>query len=337
VPILEQLNATASVDQNLATQFRLAFNPLLHSDSTRQALYSLEKALIQELRSKNDAVIAPLSLMIKVLNAQQSFVNSTKEAEISRIQHEESRIRYDKGIDTLASYRSAFRTATNAANALVRAEQNLAQQSNSLKQLIGKDQTAIVLAWGIQELEVLSSWLANKQANTSSAHHSSVELAYIDVKSAKSSLDSIWLLDPTVSLSFSLNANPATQASISSNLSASVSIGPQSWKQTERDFSQKNLALITQTWEQSKINAQQELELIKSNLALHEKTLILRTIAREEAREVLAETRLLFKSGRASELDVLDAELSFEQAVSDYLVALGEKINTQLSLLVFQN
>lgn len=328
LPLFDQLGASASVDQDGNAQVGLTANPLSHSDSAVQSRISYEKAVLAAAQARTSLETAVRKAYLAQVAAQAQRDLQVRKTALKETAYQDAKARYERGQVTLAEVRTALQDWIGARTSLTAAERNVVKAQADLAARL---QTGAVETAGLDAsvLEGLVEALGPVDAairGTSAA----VKAQALEVEAQQAKADAVWLFDPNLSVQASASLPAEGPVTWSGAVTLTLALGD--WQQADKALAERSAALALQGLEVQKTAARSAE--VQALLAVQSATdtVETRTLALAQARELQTETRLLARSGKATDLEVEDADVGVTSAELDLFTAWADLYGARLDL-----
>jgi len=327
LPLFDQLGATASVDQDKNAQVSLTATPLAHSDTSAQARIAYDQAVLASAQARVTAETSVRKAWLARVVAQAQYDVQVQKTALKATAYQDARVRLDKGSVTLTEVRTALQDLTDAQATQTTLERTLVKAGADLAQVLGEEVPDLA-SLDTAGLQALVSALG--PVESSAATPTSVRTQALEVESQKAKAAAIWSLDPgfTVSGSASIPASGTTTWSGQATLTLSLG----SWKGSDRSLADRAVALAQQTLAVQSSAAKATEAQARLAVEAANRTVESRALALSQAQDLLTQTKILVQAGKATELDLEDAQLGVVSAQDDQFSAWADLYGARLDL-----
>lgn len=336
IPIINQLQFTASVNRILDGNIGVTFFPLDHSDSREQAEISSRAAWVylRELTilTTGNAVSAVLEWTSAVRNFEifKDFIRVKKNI------YEDEKQRYKLGDADLDDVREALLNWSGTRISLVTAQNRLHQAESELYSVLNANPDSINIEMiSMDELNVALEEIKN----TINSEELSVEDTWSvlssksEVDSIRAKLDSTWLFDPDLGISAGLDYKMGSLRAADTSLTITVSVSD--WQADEISEMEASLSLTEDMSEQSlaveKINLEQALIVLETTKINRE----IAIIELEQADELVGEAEFLYSLGDYSDTEQEEILLTRRQVENSLFSAFSAEYNAWQGLRIY--
>lgn len=328
LPLFDQLGASASFDQVGNAQVSLTANPLSHSDSAVQSRISYDKAVLASTQARTSLQTAVKKAYLAQVSAQAQRDLQAQKVTLKETAYQDSKARYDKGLVTLAEVRTALQDWISARTSLTAAERNVVKARGDLAARL-QSETVEVARMDAAALEALVSALGPVDT-TVKGSSTAVKSQVLEVEAQQAKADALWLLDPNLSVQASASIPAGGTATWTGSVTLTLALGD--WQQSDKALAERSAALARQNLEAQKTAARSTETQALLSVQSASDTVETRTLALAQARELQTETKLLAKSGKATVLEVEDADLGVTSAELDLFTAWADLYGARLDL-----
>jgi len=330
LPLFDQLGASATVDQDKNTQVSVTATPLVHTDTAAQATIAYDKAILGAVQARVTLEAAVRKAYLAQVSAQAQRDVQVATTALKQTAYHDAKTRLDKGTVTLTEVRAALKDWTDAQSQQTTLEKALVQAKAALAAQL-QTETADLAPLDAATVEAAVAALGAVDPvvkGTSTA----VKVQSLEVDSRKAKAEAVWWLDPGLSLT-GTGVLPATgTATWSGSVTLSLSLG--SWQGSDRSLADRSLDLARQTLAAQSVAARSAEAQALLTIQAAASALESRKLALAQATDLLEETQLLAKAGKATELDLEEAQLGVKAAENDVFQAWADVYGARLDLVV---
>jgi len=326
LPLLDQLGASVSIDPKGSSQVAVTVNPLSHSDTALQARITFEKAVLSAAQVRKALETSVRKAFLAQLAAQAQLEVQKKVASLKETAYQEAKVRYEKAQVTLAEVRTALQEWTLARSTQTALERNLIKAKTDLASQL-QAETVDLEPLDSASLKALVEALGPIDSVLTGSS-TSVKVQNLEVAAQQARAESVWLFDPGLSVSGSASFPSQGESSWNASMTLTLALGD--WQRNERALADRSVELAQKTLEAQRTSSRsaeaQALLSVEAALAAVEN----RVLALEQARELFVETQLLSKNGKATVLELEDAQLGVASAENNLFTAWSELYGARL-------
>jgi outer membrane protein TolC len=327
LPLFDQLAASATVDDTGKTQATVTATPLAHSDTAAQARIAYDKAALTATQARLVLETAVRKAWLAQASAATQLTVQTQTAALLQTAYQDAKARYDKGTVTLAEVRAALKAWTDARGDQTTAERALVKAEADLASRLQVESVELV-PLDTAALQKLVEGLGPVDAAAGAS--TAVQLQALELESQVAKADALWWLDPGLSVSANAVVPPTGNATWSGSVTLSLALG--SWQGSDRAVADRAVDLARRALEAqtTSVRSTQAQALLAVQSA--QSTVDSRGLALGQAQDLLKETQLLVRAGKATALDEDQARLGVASAENDLFQAWADVYGARLDL-----
>jgi len=328
LPLFDQLGASVSVDQAQNTQISLTATPLSHSDTAVQSRITYDKAVLAQNLARVTLETAVRKAYLAQLLAQSQLTVQQRKTALLETVYQDMKARYARAQITLSEVRTALQDWTQARSTQTSLERALEKARADL----GTRLQSGAVELGPLELEALEALvsalgpLEPVVKGTSTA----VKTQALEAEAQRAKADAVWLLDPGLAVAATATLPAQGEKTWLGSVTLTLALGD--WQGSDKALADRSANLALQAVEAQRTGARsveaQALLAVRSAAD----TVEARKVALTQALELQTETRLLFRAGKATDLDVEDAEVGAASARNDLFAAWADLYGARLDL-----
>jgi len=327
LPLLDQLTASATVDQDQTLGASVTVTPLAHSAAAAQAEVAWEKAVLAAAQARTTLETAVRKAWLAQASAEANLAAQVKLTALRETAYTDSKAQYDKGVVTLAEVRTALKAWTDARTTQSTLEQTLIQARADLASRLQTDAVTLT-ALTTADLQALVEGLG--QAEDSGAVPTAVKLQALEVANQMAKADNTWWVDPNLQITGSGSQTTAGTVTWSGQVTLSFALG--NVGVADRLLADRSVALAQQALAAQTTASKASVAQARLATAAADDTVESRQLALTQAEELLKQTQLLAKAGKVTALDLDDASLGVETARNDLFAAWASAYGARLDL-----
>lgn len=336
VPIINQLQFNASVNQNLDGNLGISFYPLYHSDSSEQADIAFNTAFVYLRELKLLTTVNSVAAVLEWTSAVRKFEILGELIRIKKNIYEDEKKRYELGNVHLDNVREALLNWSGARINLVAAQDGLQQAESELFSVLNASPNSIDIEMiGMNELAgALGKIKIFIRPDILSVEDTfSVLSSKYAVKSMKAKLDNTWLFEPDLGISAGLDYKMGSFLSAGASVTITVSVSD--WQSTEISQLETELSLTQDIFAQSLATEKINLEHTLITLETTQINSDVAEIELEQAEELVEEAEFLYNLGDYSDTELEEVLLTLKQVENNLFSALTDEYNAWQSLRIY--